>query len=676
MNRLLILLLAAIPFSVYGETLTVNDGREIEGDIMSASAEVVTFRRKSDRQIFKFNLSLLSIKSRKMVQEYHATSRYNITKLSPPFDPKTMRQVTSKIDYLVETRLRELRLGKTSKIDDYTFIRRAYLTIIGRIPTATEIEKYTSSSFSSRSVLIDSLLSHPGFVSHQLNWMSDLLRIQDRPANTNTNIGGIYRQWVREALEENMPYDQLARALIASSGEVLSGSPEVSYYLRDRGMQEDNLSHTVRVFMGTRLQCAMCHDHPFDRWTQREFYEMTAFTSGIGNVTIKEQNKKIGQLSKLIRTEAGPNAGRFTNFRNQVRDGISFGIDNNGTGKIKLPRDFASETGEPGDIVYANAILAPQAKLSSENSSGSRTVFSEWITDPVNPRFSLVIANRLWKRVFGIGVIEPVDTLTDDTAASNEPLITFLEKLMVSVDYDTKEYMRVLLNTDLFSRASVKSDPGPPESFSFSGVPLRRMTGEQVWDSLVVLVYNDIDDQSRNPGDLSSRLMTLNQRYKDMSAEEILNDFKAIAGQGTTRNIYDYIVTDTDKKKKLPDGKLVRSSYLKYPESGGHLIRQFGGSDKEQIENSNYEPNTTQVLSLLNGFVERNILGNKNADFIVSMKNEKNVNKQIESVFISTLGREPTIKETSQLKTMITKPDGWKHVAWIMLNSHEFMFIK
>ena len=206
-------------------------------------------------------------------------------------------------------------------------------------------------------------------------------------------------------------------------------------------------------------------------------------------------------------------------------------------------------------------------------------------------------------------------------------------------------------------------------------MPLRRMTGEQVWDSLVVLVYNDIDEQTRAPDDLSSRLMTINQRYKDLSAEEILNDFKAINDQGKGRLLVDYVITDTDKKK-LPDARLVRSSYLKYPESGGHLIRQFGGSDKEQIENSNYEPNTTQVLSLLNGFVEKNILSNKNADFIVSMKNEKNVNKQIESVFISTLGRKPTIKETSQLKTMIAKPDGWKHVAWIMLNSHEFMFIK
>ena len=675
MKRLLLLLLAVFPLSIYGEILTVNDGKEIEGDIVSASAEVVTFRRKSDHQLFKFNLSMLSIKSRKMVQEYHATSRYQVTKLSVPLDLKTMRQVTSKIDYLVETRLKELRLGKTSKIDDYTFIRRAYLTIIGRIPTATEIEEYKSSSFSSRSELINSLLAHPGFVSHQLNWMSDLLRIQDRPANTNINIGGIYRQWVREALEKNMPYDQLARSLIASSGEILNGDPEISYYLRDRGMQEDNLSHTVRVFMGTRLQCAMCHDHPFDRWTQREFYEMTAFTSGIGNVTLREQNKKIGQLGKLINKEAGPNAGKFTGFRNQVRDSIIFGIDNNGTGKIKLPVDFASETGEPGDLVYAKAILAPQVKLSSEGSDNSRIVFSEWITDPVNPRFSLVIANRLWKRVFGIGVIEPVDTLTDDTAASNEPLITFLEKLMVSVNYNTKEYMRVLLNTDLFNRASVKSDPGPPELFSFSGMPLRRMTGEQVWDSLVVLVYNDIDEQTRAPDDLSSRLMTINQRYKDLSAEEILNDFKAINDQGKGRLLVDYVITDTDKKK-LPDARLVRSSYLKYPESGGHLIRQFGGSDKEQIENSNYEPNTTQVLSLLNGFVEKNILSNKNADFIVSMKNEKNVNKQIESVFISTLGRKPTIKETSQLKTMIAKPDGWKHVAWIMLNSHEFMFIK
>ena len=132
------------------------------------------------------------------------------------------------------------------------------------------------------------------------------------------------------------------------------------------------------------------------------------------------------------------------------------------------------------------------------------------------------------------------------------------------------------------------------------------------------------------------------------------------------------------KSKPIPDRNLVRSSYLQSPAPGGHLIRQFGGSDKEQIDNSNSEPNTTQVLNLLNGFVEKNILANKNADFIISMKDEKSKTKQIEDVFLSILGRKPNSRELNDLKGFLDDKDvnSYKHVAWILLNSHEFMFIQ
>ena len=108
------------------------------------------------------------------------------------------------------------------------------------------------------------------------------------------------------------------------------------------------------------------------------------------------------------------------------------------------------------------------------------------------------------------------------------------------------------------------------------------------------------------------------------------------------------------------------------------MIRQFGGSDKEQIDNSNSEPNTTQVLNLLNGFVEKNILSNKGADFIQSMKVEKSKSKQIENVFLSIIGRKPNSRELNDLKGFLEDGDvnSYKHVAWILLNTHEFMFIQ
>ena len=194
------------------------------------------------------------------------------------------------------------------------------------------------------------------------------------------------------------------------------------------------------------------------------------------------------------------------------------------------------------------------------------------------------------------------------------------------------------------------------------------------------MVYNDIDKPSRvylhNQQDYSP----IYDRYKDMSAEEIYKDFEMLAEKNPgNRNFLEVIkseLSDYEKIKPISDRNLVRSSYLESPARGGHLIRQFGSSDREQIDNSSTEPNTPQVLSLLNGFVETNILKNKNADFMKQMASEKIKTKQIESAFLSILSRKPNTKEINNLKSIIDKKDGFKHVAWILLNSHEFIFIR
>ena len=168
-----------------------------------------------------------------------------------------------------------------------------------------------------------------------------------------------------------------------------------------------------------------------------------------------------------------------------------------------------------------------------------------------------------------------------------------------------------------------------------------------------------------------------------MTGEEIYADFEMLVEKYPgNRNLLGIIKKESSSDyvapKPIKDRGLVRSSYLQSPAPGGHLIRQFGGSDKLQIDNSNSEPNTTQVLNLLNGFVEKNILANKGADFIMSMKDEKSKNKQIESVFMSILGRKPNSRELNDLKGFLDEgdADSYKHVAWILLNSHEFIFIQ
>lgn len=675
MKLFLILFFSTV--SCFGSTLYFTNGKSLDATILEANETHVLIAREKDLQRFRFPIKHLTIDTQKQVELYHSKGRYStIPSVKVPVDDRTLKNYVSYIDELIDQNLRSKRLQKTKPLDDYAYARRTYLTLVGRIPTQEELNTFLDDrGANKKDKLIQKLLNSNGYVNHQMNWWSDMLRIKDRVNGTNINVGAVYRKWLRDSISAKKTYDVMVKELVGSEGKLFDGGSAISYYLRDRGMQEDNLSHTIRIFLGTRLECAMCHNHPFDKWSQRQFYEMTAFTSGIGNVRLRDGGKAIGELSRAINADGDPKAGLFNNWRNMVRDSIQFGIENNGTGEIKLPRDFAEDDGNPGDTVYAKAIFTPHP--TDETKGKSRKVFADWIASKDNPRFTTMIANRVWKQIFGAGLIEPIDSMMDDTVASNQPLMKYLERLLVSVDYDLREYRRILLNTKLFQRESKRQDYKTLEEYNFEGPILRRMTGEQLWDSLVTLVYNDIDLKDRVYLHSQQDYTPLYERYKDMTGQEIYADFKQLASENDgNRNLLGIIYSGSEKAKPIKDRGLVRSSYLQYPAPGGHLIRQFGGSDKEQIDNSNSEPNTTQVLNLLNGFVENNILNKKDADFIKSMQEEKSKTKQVENAFLSILSRKPNSKESTILKDFVDEKDGFKHVSWILLNSHEFIFIK
>ena len=669
-------------------TIVSGDGKKLEGKVIEYNGESVLFQRQNDLQLFRFKLTALALQSQRMIRDDYMTSDYNVPKLPRPLNEATIKKLARYADNLVLEKLRSERQRPTRDTDDYTFMRRAYLKIIGRIPGKAEIDEFKTEMRGDKLKLINKLLDTEGYVSHQLNYFADILRIQDKLNNTNINSGFRYREYVRNEIRANTPFDEFVQKLIAAEGAYYdSGNEAIGFYLRDRGMPLDNLANTVQVFLGTRLECAMCHDHPFDKWTQKQFYEMSAFTDGVGRVRGPQELQKIvNEFNKLVREDKSDDARTFTQYRNYIRDIMGYGLaDELGKGTIKLTDAFMEDDAKPGDTLHAKAIFAPPLKIEQGTKlPQSRKQFSEWITSEANPRFTTVIVNRLWKRAFGIGLIEPVDDMNDMTESSNPELLAYLEKIMASVDYDVKEFMRVLYSMDLFTRDSVKDDYESPETFYFAGPPLQRMTGEQIWDSLVTLVYNNIDSPERVPSNYDEKYQAVYERYKDKTAQEIYDELKAYLAETEkpSRNLAD-VVAQLNKAdgtsyepKKIPARDLIRSSYVGYPARGGHLIRQFGGRDKALIENSNFEATTPQVLNMLNGFVEQKIVNNKNADFMKQMAEEKRETGKIEDIFMSILNREPNAKEMKLLKKYIDQKDGAKHIAWILMNSHEFIFIR
>ena len=664
-------------------TLVGREGDKVIGKVLEYNGNTVLFQRQEDLQLFRFSLTDLSQKTVRLIKDNYSTANYNVPKLQRPLQELQIKKFAAYADTLVLDKLRIEKQRPTRDADDYTFMRRAYLKIIGRIPNKAEIDEFKKDMRGNRLKLINKLLDTEGYVSHQLNYFADILRIQDKLNNTNINSGFRYREFVREEIRKNTPYDQFVQKLIAAEGAYFEeGNEAIGFYLRDRGMPLDNLANTVQVFLGTRLECAMCHDHPFDKWTQKQFYEMSAFTDGVSQVRNKENYKLVAEFNKIARADKSEDARVFNSYRNYIRDIIGYGLSDLGKGDIKLTKEFMEDDANPGDILQAKAIFAPPLEIEKGiKNPQSRRQFAEWMTSEANPRFTTVIVNRLWKRAYGIGLIEPIDDMNDNTQSSNPKLLEYLEKIMASVDYDVKEFMRVLYSMDLFTRESVKDDYESPETFYFAGPPLQRMTGEQIWDSLVTLVYNDIDSPARVPLNYDEKYKLVYDRYVDKSAQEIYDELKAYLAETEkpSRNLAEVVVSLHEKEypnKKIPDRDLLRSSYVGYPARGGHLIRQFGGSDKQLIENSNFEATTPQVLNMLNGFVEKRIINNKNADFMKQMAEENRESGKIEDIFMSILNRKPNPKEMKLLKKYIDKPNGAKHVAWILMNSHEFIFIR
>ena len=256
---------------------------------------------------------------------------------------------------MVLDKLKSSNLSRGPKIDDDVFLRRIYLDIAGRIPTLEETTTFLGSkSKNRRAALIDDLLDSYGHVSRQYNYWADVLRVKSR---SNKVIGAPYIDFLKDSIEANVPYDQFVRELLTAQGKMLGeDSGAVGYYLRDLNMPEDNMSNTVRVFLGTRLECAQCHDHPFDQWTQRDYFEMVAFTGGLSYGSGYGPKSMTAEERKLMNELKNESREDYQKVRRML--GVtSMGIYGTGTGLARLPEGFMGSDGEENEIVVAKTMF-------------------------------------------------------------------------------------------------------------------------------------------------------------------------------------------------------------------------------------------------------------------------------------------------------------------------------
>ncbi|MAF22070.1 MAG: hypothetical protein CMP26_05665 [Roseibacillus sp.] len=653
---------------------------------------------------------------------------------SKPLDLREILQAAAKIDQLLEADLKAKKLQPLPIVSEGTFVRRTYLNIVGRIPTAMEASRFLDDKTpDKRTRLIEQLISSPGYDSSAFNYFADLLRLQ-----TNEEQYGLgWHVWLRNSLASDKPWNNIVHEMLSAEGHT-SKNPAVGYYLRDRGMLLDNVSNTVQVFLGHQIGCAQCHDHPFDSWTQMEYYEMAAFSGGITyrsdearqlvnkvadhsrknhpgmNRAFKSKNKATRAKARgsLLRRITGEMRYLLRYFnRNEIVESRSQ--------ELKLPDDYQYKDGEPGEVIQPATLFGLQA--SEVNPEDRRKVFADWVTSDENPYFAKVIANRLWRRTFGHGLVDPVDDWSDKLKGSHPEVLNYIEKVMKGVGYRTRDFERILYHTKLFQRQVSPVEATPGTDYDFIGPQLRRMSAEELYDSFTVLAFGNTDDKV-NTGleykwknyqsdvdallNLSaSKLIESSQEAQEMDDQRRIYQRKnreiqiAITKAKAAGNIQEerrlkrqqtQLRANGRKKQESMTGMSavtnrssragraavnMRASEHPSPFSAGSMVRQFGGSDRNSPEAAHTDATIPQALTLLNGQAAAGTENRRSKTF-EALAEITNPEQRLEYLFLAFYSCRPSAAEKKDLLPLAEDREDIFTLARAMLTSKRYLFVQ
>ena len=652
-----------------------------------------------------------------------------------PFSQETVRSTSNQIDQYVAAHLQQKDIKANPIIDDATFARRAYINITGRIPTADEARSFIEDTASNkRSTIVDDLVQSDGHKSRMFNFWADLLRVQ-----TQLDKHGLgWHVWLRDAVEQNMPYSELVNIMLSATG-MATENPAVGYYLRDRNMLLDNVSNTVQVFLGTQIGCAQCHDHPFDDWTQKQYYELAAFT---GNTTYKsdaaghllrnlvrysmEQDGALeidpeANFRKKFQKRKGAGKKYYRDYASLFKDFKKIAISEDSGKHLRLPKDYQYNDGKPGDLLTPKTLFGetiPDDLPLEER----RKAFADWITSTKNPLFAKVIVNRLWAEVFGRGIVEPLDNWSDTTRISHPELLDYLCKVMVATEYDVQQFMRVLYHTRLFESVVATEEAEMGGQYDFRGPVLRRMSAEEIHDSFLTLEFGERDGSNNEA--LKYRwqnyvnnvetlfkmsmpdLVALNKTTDDMEKESYAIKAEArklrlqseqARGEGDTERADElkqqaYNVLKKTKKmmregKKMMAANMMQSQmrvkkrpFMRASEQGapakpGSFMRQFGASDRMAPDSSNTSASVPQALTLLNGREVSKLTDGK-GELAQALRQADTPSERLDTLFLSIYGCHPTDAERQKLEPMASKPSQLSTLARAMMNSKRFLFVQ
>ena len=366
------------------------------------------------------------------------------------------QQLAKKIDQHLADRWAETKTEPAAAADDAEFLRRVYLDLAGRIPSVAETRTFlVDQRADKRTRVVEKLLASPRYATHFTNvWRNLLLPEASNNFLVQAQQGG-FEGWLKQELSRNAGYDQMVRDLLTvkiSGGggaqqalleSFAGGSSPQTYYLAKEFKAENLAAGTARVFLGVSVECAQCHNHPFADWKREQFWGLAAFYSGI-----KSQ--------------------RFQDFL------LPDGEDAN-----------KHELTLPGTKKVVSARFLDGTEPTWQEKTGSRETLAAWLTAKDNPYFARAEANRMWAYFFGTGLIEPVDEMVGASSKASHPeVLDLLASEFAAHDFDLKFLMRTITATQAYQLTSASSHKSQDDRTLFARMPLRGLTGEQLFDSV------------------------------------------------------------------------------------------------------------------------------------------------------------------------------------------------
>jgi WD40 repeat protein/mono/diheme cytochrome c family protein len=374
----------------------------------------------------------------------------------------------NRIDELVAAKWQRMKIKPSGLCTDAEFIRRATLDLTGLPPSSDEVRAFMADATdqkAKREALITKLIGSEAFVDHWTNKWADLLQVNRKFLGTEGSAA--FRKWIRDHVAKNTPHDEFVRQIVASDGSN-KDNPAASYYkiLRDPANTTENTTH---LFLAVRFNCSKCHDHPFERWTQDQYYETAAYFARVALKTDPASgDKKIGGTAvegakPLYEIVYEKNDGEVTHER---------------TGKVTPPKF-------PFDCKYE----APEKAT-------RRQQLAAWITSPDNAYFARSHVNRLWGYLFGIGIIEPIDDIRAGNPATNPQLLDYLTEEFLKSKFDSRHVLKLICSSRVYQLSISSNEWNKDDRINYSHANARRLSAEVLYDA----VHTVMGSTMRIPG--------------------------------------------------------------------------------------------------------------------------------------------------------------------------------